>query len=151
MPLSSRSRVLVTNRIGGDPFCRVASVFRQRQKPIEWTGFSLHDQHLICRMWKGWTTNENADAYASYLENELFPCLQRELSQQGYRGYHVLRLARSHEVEFLTLVWFESLAAVRSFAGETCDVPVISAKAQRLLSRKLDRCDHYGLSSFRVP
>jgi hypothetical protein len=96
-------------------------------------------------MWKGWTTGENADAYASYLERELFPRMQRHLS--GYRGYHVLRQAQSREVEFVTLVWFESLAAVRSFAGETYKVPLISNKALRLLSRYQDRCDHYELAA----
>jgi hypothetical protein len=101
-------------------------------------------------MWKGWTTVENADAYASYLKDELFPRLQRQLI--GYRGYHVLRQAQSREVEFVTLVWFESLAAVRSFAGaETYDFPIFSDKALRLLSRDQDRCDHYELSSFRAP
>ncbi|MGA8659363.1 MAG: hypothetical protein WB586_24825 [Chthoniobacterales bacterium] len=116
---------------------------------MEQTAFRRHDQNMICRMWKGWTTDENADRYASYLEDELFPRLQREL--HGYRGYHVLRLGQSHEVEFVTMVWFESLAAVRSFAGETYEVPVISDKAQRLLSRYEDRCDHYELSSFQAP
>ena len=94
---------------------------------------------------KGWTTAENADAYASYLKDELFPRLQRQLT--GYRGYHVLRQAQSHEVEFITLVWFESLAAVRSFTGEeTYDFPMFSDKDLRLLSRYQDRCDHYELS-----
>lgn len=101
-------------------------------------------------MWKGWTTAENADAYASYLKDELFPRMQKVLS--GYRGYHVLRQAQSREVEFVTLVWFESLAAVESFAGEEfCDFPMISDKALRLLSRYHDRCDHYELSSFHAP
>jgi heme-degrading monooxygenase HmoA len=99
-------------------------------------------------LFKGWTTVENADAYASYLRNELFPRLERELT--GYRGYHVLRLSRADQVEFVTLVWFESLAAVQSFAGETYEVPVISDAAKRLLSRYQDRCDHYELSSFRI-
>lgn len=117
---------------------------------MEYTALNIHDQHMICRMWKGCTTNENADAYASYLADDLFPLLERELSQQGYRGYHVLRFQRSDEVEFVTLVWFESLAAVRSFAGENHDLPVISYKASSLLSHYQDRCCHYELSSSRL-
>ena len=105
---------------------------------------------MICRIFKGWTTAENADAYTSYLEDELLPRQQRSLI--GFRGYHVLRQAQSHEVEFVLLTWFESLAALRSFAGEeTYDFPMISDKALRLLSRYQDRCDHYELSSFRAP
>ena len=106
---------------------------------------------MICRMWRGWTKKENADAYDSYLRNELFPRLQRELTERGYRGFHVLRLNRGSEVEFVTMVWFVSLRAVQSFAGENYEIPVISEKAQVLLSRYADRCDHYDLSGFHWP
>lgn len=101
---------------------------------------------MICRMWRGWTTGANADAYERYLKDELFPRLKRELTGHGYRGYHVLRLARGEEVEFTTLVWFTSLEAVRSFAGEGYETPLITEKARGLLRRYADRCDHYALS-----
>ena len=102
-------------------------------------------------MWRGWTTIIDADAYDSYLKDELFPRLQEQLTDKGYRGYHVLRLDRAQEVEFVTMVWFESLQAVRSFAGENYETPVISERAQRLLSRYQDRCDHYEIGSFQLP
>jgi hypothetical protein len=54
-------------------------------------------------------------------------------------------LERNGEVEFVTMVWFESLDAVRSFAGEQYDVPVISEMAALLLSHYAERCDHYEL------
>jgi len=106
---------------------------------------------MICRMWRGWTKEENADAYDSYLKNELFPHLQQELAKHGYKGFHVLRLNRGTEVEFVTMVWFTSLQAVRSFAGENYEIPVISEKAHALLSRYADRCDHYQLTGFHWP
>ena len=106
---------------------------------------------MICRMWYGWTTAANADSYDAYLREELFPRVQRELSQRGYRGFNVLRLTREDEVEFVTQVWFESLDAVKSFAGESYETPVISAKAQALLSRYAKHCDHFHLSSFAWP
>ncbi len=81
----------------------------------------------------------------------MFPRLREQLTERGYLGYHVLRLERGHEVEFVTMVWFESLQAVQSFAGENYEAPVISEKARRLLSRYQDRCDHYELSSFQLP
>jgi hypothetical protein len=90
---------------------------------------------MICRMWRGWTSKDNAACYDSYLNNELFPQLRRELSAHGYLGYHVLRADRASEVEFVTMVWFESIDAVKAFAGESYEVPVISAKAGTLLSR----------------
>lgn len=106
---------------------------------------------MICRMWRGWTTLANAEHYDGYLKNELFPRLERELSRHGYRGYHVLRLARQSEVEFVTMVWFDSLHSVQSFAGSEYEHPVISERAQALLSRYSDRCDHYELSGFQMP
>jgi hypothetical protein len=102
---------------------------------------------MICRMWHGWTKASHADAYDSYLRNELFPRVERELAASGYRGFHVLRLLQGSEVEFVTLVWFESLDAVRSFAGENYEIPVISDKARTLLSRYAERVDHFELSA----
>ena len=106
---------------------------------------------MICRMWHGWTTVTNADLYDAYLREELFPRVQHELSQKGYRGFNVLRLTRENEVEFITQVWFESLDAVKSFAGEDYETPVISAKAKTLLSRHATHCEHFNLSSFDWP
>jgi heme-degrading monooxygenase HmoA len=106
---------------------------------------------VICRMWHGWTAAANADAYDNYLKSELFPRLERELTQHGYLGFQVLRLVKDGEVEFVTLVWFESLQVVRSFAGEHFEKPVISAKAQALLSRYAERVEHYEVSGFRWP
>ena len=106
---------------------------------------------MICRMWHGWIATANADAYDTYLKSELFPRLERELTEHGYRGFQVLRLAKGSEVEFVTLVWFESLSSVRSFAGENYERPVISAKAQSLLSRHAERVEHYELSGYRWP
>jgi heme-degrading monooxygenase HmoA len=102
---------------------------------------------MVCRKWHGWTLRSHADAYQSYLKNELFPRLKHELGDGGYRGFHVLRLERESEVEFVTLVWFESLDAVRSFAGENSEIPVISAKARTLLSRHDERTEHFELGA----
>jgi hypothetical protein len=106
---------------------------------------------VICRMWHGWTATVNADAYDTYLNGELFPRLERELRQHGYLGFQVLRLAKGSEVEFVTLVWFHSLQAVASFAGESYEKPVITEKARSLLSRYAERVEHYEVSGFRWP
>src|SRR6266403_602690 len=103
---------------------------------------------MVCRMWRGWTKTENANAYDTYLKHDLFPRLRQELTQHGYRGFHVLRLNRDDEVEFVTMVWFESLENVRSFAGDDYETPVISDHARTLLIRYADRCAHYDLSGF---
>ena len=101
---------------------------------------------MVCRIWHGWTAPSNAEAYDRYLKDELFPRVERELKMRGYHGFHVLRTERGSEVEFVTMVWFESLDAVRSFAGENYATPVITEKARSLLSRYSDRVEHYELS-----
>ena len=106
---------------------------------------------MVCRIWHGWTSLVNAEAYDSYLKNELFPRMKRDLEFGGYRGFHVLRVSRGEEVEFVTMVWFESLATVQSFAGENYETAVISDKARKLLSHHDIRAEHYQLSGFDWP
>lgn len=101
---------------------------------------------MICRLWKGWTRPGDADAYEAYLRDDLFPRVVRELGDRGYRGHQVLRLDRAEESEFVTMVWFTGLEAVKGFAGEAYETPVLSPTARRLLSRYNERCDHYAVS-----
>jgi hypothetical protein len=101
---------------------------------------------MVCRVWRGWTTLAHAQSYDDYLQKELFPRLDRELQSHGYRGYQLLRLVRDQEVEFMTMLWFESIENVRAFAGESYEQPVISEKARSLLTHFADRTDHYQLS-----
>jgi hypothetical protein len=109
----------------------------------------VKEGEVICRVWHGWTSVANADAYDDYLQQELFPQLQREQAAGGFRGFHLLRRANVNEVEFVTMLWFDSLQAVQSFAGESYEIPMISPKARSLLTRFADRTEHYELSGFR--
>jgi antibiotic biosynthesis monooxygenase (ABM) superfamily enzyme len=108
---------------------------------------------MICRMWHGWTSTEKADAYEAYLKDELFARLERELSPHGYLGYELLRRPQGNEVEFVTMLWFESLEAVRTFAGANYEMPVISERARALLYRYAHRVTHYQVrgSSRKMP
>jgi hypothetical protein len=97
---------------------------------------------MICRIWHGWTTHENAAAYQSLLETEILPgIVGRQI--EGYKGAHLLRRDLENEVEFVTILWFESAEAVREFAGPEHDVAVVPPKARALLSRFDDRSAHY--------
>ena len=97
---------------------------------------------MISRIWHGWTTPANADAYEALLKSEIFVGIQdREIA--GYRGIHLLRRDLSDEVEFVTIMWFDSLEAVRTFAGEDYEVAVVPPKARALLSRFDERSQHY--------
>ena len=97
---------------------------------------------MISRIWHGWTKPENADAYEALLRSEIFQGIARR-SIQGYRGIHLLRRDVAEEVEFVTIMWFESLEAVRVFAGDDYEVAVVPPKARQLLSRFDARSAHY--------
>ena len=88
---------------------------------------------MISRVWHGWTTPANADAYESLLVSEIFQAIQRR-QIAGYRGIHLLRRNLGDEVEFITIMWFDSIEAVRTFAGEDYEVAVVPPKARALLS-----------------
>jgi len=97
---------------------------------------------VIGRIWHGWTAPENADAYEDLLRTEIFVGIQQR-QIQGYRGIHLLRRESGGEVEFVTVMWFDSIAAVRAFAGQDYEVAVVPAKARALLSRFDPRSQHY--------
>ena len=97
---------------------------------------------MISRVWHGWTNRENADAYEALLRTEIFSGIAKR-SIQGYRGIHLLRRDVDDEVEFVTIMWFASLDAVRAFAGEDYEVAVVPPEARQLLSRFDSRSAHY--------
>ncbi len=97
---------------------------------------------MISRIWHGWTARENADAYEDLLRSEILPGIaDRGIS--GYRGAHLLRRDVPEEVEFVTILWFDSIEAVREFAGPDFEHSVVPEKARRLLARFDARSQHY--------
>jgi heme-degrading monooxygenase HmoA len=97
---------------------------------------------MISRIWHGWTTPANADAYESLLKSEIFLSIQNR-QMAGYRGIQLFRRSLGDEVEFVTVMWFDSLQAVRTFAGEDYEVAVVPLEARALLSRFDARSQHY--------
>ena len=95
---------------------------------------------MISRLWHGWTTRANADAYETLLRNEVLPGIHRV---RGFKGAHVLRRDVKDEVEFVTITRFDSFEAVKEFAGEDYEVAVILPEAHRLLSRFDASSGHY--------
>ncbi|MHA2203233.1 MAG: antibiotic biosynthesis monooxygenase [Candidatus Hodarchaeales archaeon] len=97
---------------------------------------------MISRIWHGWTTLENAEAYESLLKSEIFFSIEnRQIA--GYKGIHLFRRNIGDEVEFITIMWFASLEATRAFAGEDYELAVVPPKARALLSRFDTRSQHY--------
>jgi heme-degrading monooxygenase HmoA len=101
---------------------------------------------MISRFWHGWTTPANADAYETLLKNEIFTGIQnRQIA--GYRGIHLFRRNLGDEVEFVTVMWFDTIEAVQAFAGEDYEAAVVPPKARALLSRFDVRSQHYEVKA----
>jgi heme-degrading monooxygenase HmoA len=95
---------------------------------------------MIGRLWRGKTTEENADAYENVLRSLVLP----ELDQiPGSQGAYVLRRDVDDGVEFITLTLFESLDAIKLFAGEDYEQAVILPEAKALLSSFDPNAAHY--------
>ncbi len=103
---------------------------------------------MICRVWHGWTLPANADAYEALLLNEIFEGIEAR-AIPGYRGIQLLRTDGPDEVEFVTMMWFDSLDAVRAFAGEEYELAVVPPKARALLARFDARSRHYTVRANR--
>jgi heme-degrading monooxygenase HmoA len=101
---------------------------------------------MICRIWHGWTLPENADAYESLLKNEIFPGINNR-QIEGYRGLELLRRNLGNEVEFITIMWFNSIEAIRAFAGEDYETAVVPPKARSVLSRFDAQSQHYEVKT----
>jgi hypothetical protein len=99
---------------------------------------------MISRIWHGRTDRDNADAYENLLRTEIFINIEKK-SIQGYRGIHLLRRDVDDGVEFVTIMWFENMDAVRSFAGKEYDVAVVPPEARKLLSRFDGISAHYSV------
>lgn len=97
---------------------------------------------MIVRVWHGWTTPENADAYEAFLTDEDDGLLVT-MSGEGYLGYDLLRREAGEEVEFVTQIRFVDFDAVADFAGENYEEAHIPAEARDLLSRWEDCATHY--------
>lgn len=101
---------------------------------------------MIARIWHGWTTPANADAYETLLKGEILVGIQnRNIS--GYRGSQLLRRDLADEAEFITIMWFDSIDAVRTFAGEDYEKSVVPPEARALLSRFDERSQHYEVKA----
>jgi len=106
-------------------------------------GSSLKERNkMISRIWHGYTSFENADKYENLLKEEIFIGI-RNRNIQGFREIQLFRRRMEKEVEFITIMWFESLDAVKTFAGDDYEVAVVPPKARAVLSRFDERSQHY--------
>jgi len=98
---------------------------------------------MIARIWHGWTAPEHADTYEKLLREEIFPGIASK-RVSGYKGIRLLcRTVDAHEVEFITIMWFDTWQAVKQFAGEDYERAVVPPKARAVLSKFDQRSQHY--------
>jgi heme-degrading monooxygenase HmoA len=97
---------------------------------------------LICRLWRGWTSTENAAAYEAIVRGEVIPGIEAR-AIPGFRHIDLMRRDLGDEVEFQTLMWFDSLDAIKAFTGEDYAVSHVPASAQSVLTRFDERAAHF--------
>ena len=99
---------------------------------------------MIARVWHGYTTPENADKYESMLQPELLPGLS---TKKGFRGSYLLRRPCGGEIEFITIILWDSLDDIRAIAGDNYETAVIPDERKRVLSRWDNQAAHYEVIS----
>ncbi len=103
---------------------------------------------MIVRIWHGWTAPGNADKYEALLKEEIFVGIQNR-HIHGFKSIQLLRREDGEGVEFVTIMWFDSLDAVREFAGENYEAAVVPEKARAVLSHFDERSQHYEIRAER--
>lgn len=97
---------------------------------------------MICRLWRGWTTPEHADAYQRIVHTEVIPGIEAR-NIPGFRHIDLMRRDLDGEIEFQTLMWFDGLDAIRAFVGEGYSVSHVPPGARAVLKRFDERAAHY--------
>jgi heme-degrading monooxygenase HmoA len=99
---------------------------------------------MIARIWHGWTNLQNANAYEQLLKHEIFENISNK-NIEGYKGIELLKKINNNEAEFITIMYFENLDAIKEFAGEKYETAVVPENARRLLLRYDHTSQHYEI------
>jgi heme-degrading monooxygenase HmoA len=100
---------------------------------------------VIGRIWHGWTTPQNADKYERLLKEEIFSGIA-DRKVPGYKGIQLFRRPLDNdEVEFVTIMWFDSWDAVKQFAGEDYERAYVPPATREVLERFDERSQHYEI------
>ena len=103
---------------------------------------------MIARIWHGWTTPANADRYESLLKEEIFVGIENRRIG-GFQSIQLLRRDVGSEVEFVTLMVFDGIEAVKEFAGADYELAVVPPEARAVLARFDERSQHYEVRAER--
>ena len=103
---------------------------------------------MIARVWHGQTKPEHANAYESMLKPELLPGIGKV---EGYRGSYLLRRELGEEVEFITIMLWDSIDAIRAVTGPDYETSIIPEERRKYLSRHDAKAAHYEIVSVHKP
>jgi heme-degrading monooxygenase HmoA len=104
---------------------------------------------VICRLWRGWTSQDNAEAYERIVRGQVIPGIEARRIP-GFRSFDLVRRERDHDVEFMTLMWFDSMDAVKAFVGQDYELAHVPAQAQAMLADFDKRAVHYEVLDHRI-
>ena len=97
---------------------------------------------MICRLWRGWTTPDNADAYERIVRGEVIPGIEARRIP-GFRHIDLMRREDGGEVEFVTLMWFDNMDSIKAFVGDDHEVAHVPDAARAVLARFDARAAHF--------
>lgn len=103
---------------------------------------------MIARLWHGYTTPEHADSYEALLKPELLPGISKK---KGYRGSHLFRRRLGDEVEFITILFWDSMDDLKAVTGPDYETAVIPAERRQFLSRYDAKAIHYDVAASQFP
>src|SRR5690242_10220055 len=103
---------------------------------------------MICRVWRGWTTKDNAGAYERTVRGQVIPGIEAR-HIPGFRAIELARRVRDHDVEFMTVMWFDTLDSVKAFMGEDYEAAHVPPQARAVLADFDRRPAHYEVLDHR--
>jgi heme-degrading monooxygenase HmoA len=99
---------------------------------------------MVARVWHGYTKPEHADSYEAMLKPELLPGLSKV---KGFKGSYLLRKNAGSEVEFITIILWESIDSIRAVAGADYETAVIPEERRKFLARYDAKASHYEVTA----
>ena len=99
---------------------------------------------MIARIWHGYTKPEHADAYEKTLKPELLPGLSKV---KGFKGSYLLKKVSEAEVEFVTIILWDSIDDIRAVAGPNYEIAIVPENRRQYLVRFDERSTHYEIAS----
>lgn len=103
---------------------------------------------MILRIWRAYAETSSADRYPRHLLDKVRPELEKIT---GFRGLWLLEKHGSEEVEYVVQTLWDSMDAIRTFAGPHPERAVVEPAAAAVLLRFDETVDHYEVLSAPVP